>query len=213
MKKRLLLFSLSLLVGIAFILFVAEILVLRNQGIVSPYVDLTAFAPEIAPSESISGKITSLTGKVMWESRMATVAAQIYAPIQLQQGEELQTGDNGVVKAQFDSVCKMVISPKSDVSIVQTLPANFVFLQTMGTVEYERLSSIPLSIRALHLLIDESNGDIVVGVDNDAKMVTIETKTTPVTIAYNDNNLTSHMETIAKGVTVQFDDGKRIIEN
>ena len=81
------------------------------QTVTKPNFDIA-----VAPSESIRGNIKQMTGDVFWQSRTATESSQIpfdwfdsahHKSAQghgLQQGEEIQTKENGNLTIEFPSV-------------------------------------------------------------------------------------------------------------
>jgi hypothetical protein len=201
----------SLLVGFVLVLiFFPKPVPKSKQELISPTTEKVAsFSAEIPPSNSLKGTVTTLTGDVLWQSRVATEAAKISNLSQVQQGEQIKTGNDGVVKLEFKDQAKIVVSAKSQLNIVQTIPANFVFAQTDGTVEYQRTGNIPLSIRAMHLLIDEDLGDVIISVNKDDGTVIVNVRTGNVTIGFNDTDLKSNLITIPQGKEYIFDDTTR----
>lgn len=166
------------------------------------------FSLDNAPSQSQVGKITSMVGSVEWESRTATQSSIISSPIPVQQGESLLTNDDGSVELLFDGTADIELSHNSRVDIVQTLPAAFVFQQKSGTIEYKKLGTIPVSIRVLHLLL-ENDGDIQVTLDPKKPLVTVKVVNGSITVAYNNISNVSKVLTIQKSKSLTFNDQNR----
>lgn len=168
----------------------------------------SAFSLENAPSESLSGQITTMTGEVDWTDRIATEASKISSPVTIQQGEELSTGLKSSLALEFTNICSVKFSQSTDIQIIQTLPVNIVFAQISGTGEYIKTGSDPVSVRALNLLAN-INGDTVIAINQLKPVVTLTVKSGTVTAAYNDLKYISHEVTVSAGHTYTFNSGTR----
>jgi hypothetical protein len=180
----------------------------------SDVVKFSRFSLEKAPSQSLVGSIAEMTGEVKHEPRLATESAKIDKPISIQQGEILETGADGGLTLNFKDNAEVKIEEDSRVNVVQTLPANIVFAQTRGTATYKKLSNAPLSVRSMHLLI-ENGGEIKVSIDSEEPVITVVAVTGEVKIAFNNLNLDSQVITLEEGKTMVFNDTARrpLIEN
>jgi len=177
----------------------------------SDLVKFSRFSLEKAPSQSLVGTITSMSGEVEYESRIATEAAKINSPVQVQQGESLKTGLDGKLVLSFDKVAEIDISSDTLVGIVQTLPADMVFSQNSGTAEYKKLADTPVTIRSLHLLI-ENNGDVTVSIDKIKPIITVTVNSGTATFAYNNIDNISRVLTLESGKKLTFnDDTRRVV--
>lgn len=143
-----------------------------------------------APKMSLKARITNFSGEVNWKSRIGDDFEKVISPsLSLQQGESLKTGIDGEITINFDQVSEIILGNSSSIDIVQTIPNDLVFSQYDGKIEYKKLSSIPVSVRAKRLLIEvlsvtkiQIDGDLI-SVWGDAK------------IAYNNNaNITKVLE-------------------
>lgn len=168
----------------------------------------TIFSVEQAPSESKKGIIASMSGTVEWESRVATVPAQLTTPIPVQQGESLTTVDDGQVSVNFSDIGSVTLAPKSKIEFIQTLPGNFVVNQSEGTIHYQKTGSTPIAIRSLHLLITMT-GTITVTVDKDTGIITVVVNNGSATVGFNDLQYISHVVNINSGQEYIFDDMQR----
>lgn len=171
-------------------------------------INFSNFSLVNAPSESLRGNITYMTGDTKWESRIATEAAVITKPVTVQQGESLETGIDGEINLTFDKAAWIYMAPDTSLGVVQTLPADLVFSQNNGSVEYKKLAALPLTVRVLHLLI-ENGGDIKVSIDKDLPVITTEIVSGSATFAYNDINNTSQVLTLKTGQKFVFNDDTR----
>jgi hypothetical protein len=169
------------------------------------------FSIENAPSESIKGLVTQMNGNVFWESRTATEASQIKSAITLQQGEEVQTGENGNVDIQFPKEVSIRIEPKTQIDFVQTLPINFVASIASGSAEFKKLSNVPVTIRTYHLLT-KVDGAMSVNVDETKEIIRIKVISGSITTAFNDRNLDSHVANFNSPREIIFNDLTRRFE-
>lgn len=210
--NKLLLFLVSVGMGIIIIagvyLFVPKV---EQKKLLSPAV-FSVESIERPPEQSLKGKIISLSGEVGWQSRVATESAKIISPQPIQQGEMLQTGDDGNILVQFDEVGKLAIFPKTKIDFVQTLPLNFVTVQNTGSVKYQKMGLVPISVRALHLLIDQSEGEMEVNINKDEGLVIVDVIKGKVTAAYNDLDYLSHVSEVKQSESLLFNDQKRVIK-
>src|SRR5260370_25910131 len=68
------------------------------------------FSLKKAPSESLVGHIASMSGEVLWESRIATQSSPLSAPQAIQQGEEVDTGKDGLGSISFYNTLTFTLS-------------------------------------------------------------------------------------------------------
>jgi hypothetical protein len=216
MKKKIILFLIPFLITTAIVVgyfkLIQKISTVSIPNLpsvsFSDLVKFSRFSLEKAPSQSLVGLISSMSGDVEYESRIATEAAKINSPVPIQQGENLTTGTDGKLVLIFEKAAEINISPDTSVSIIQTLPADLVFSQSTGVSEYVKLASIPVSIRSRHLLI-ENAGDITVSVDKIKPVITVSVNSGSATFAYNNINNISKVLTLEAGKTLTFNDGTR----
>ena len=174
----------------------------------SDLVKISRFSLEKAPSESLVGTISGINGDVEYESRTATESAKINSPVEVQQGESLSTGDNGKVILNFKDAADITIDSSSGVDIIQTLPADLVFRQIIGSVEYKKIGTYPVSIRVGHLII-ENRGDIKISFTADSPVTTIVMISGTGTVAYNNLSNVSRVVNISTGQTLKFNESNR----
>jgi hypothetical protein len=186
---------------------------IQNVIIVTPKSEASnqitsSFSLENAPSESLKGIISTMSGEIDWTDRVATEASKIPSPVTIQQGEELSTGVKSSLSLVFPEVCTVKFSQSTDIQIIQTLPANIVFAQISGTGEYTKTDSEPTSVKALNLLAN-IDGDAVITINQLKPVVTLTVKSGTATVAYNDLKYVSHEVTISAGHTYTFNSGTR----
>jgi len=206
--KNILLFFAALVIGIVLVIC-CQIL---RQTIIHPVAPLrkTQFSLGTAPSDSLRGSVLSFSGSVGWESRTATPMTKLAKKRIIQQGEALETKDDGSVRVQFPNTATLDLSSDTHIDFAQTLPINLVLGQTKGTTTYTKAENrIPLSIRALDLLINIASGSSQIIVDPDQNLVTVNVTSGQATAAYDDTKYISHVITIPQGQQFVFDDGGR----
>jgi|WetSurMetagenome_2_1015567.scaffolds.fasta_scaffold42147_4 hypothetical protein len=167
-----------------------------------------SFSPKNAPTDSLKGQITNMTGWIDWQGRTATESTRISSPITIQQGENLQTKENSSLSLTFLEVGTVEMSEKTEIDIIQTLPSNIVFLQASGSAKYTKTGSDPITIRAKKL-IASMEGELAVSVDEEKPLVTLTQKSGSTTIAFNDLKYVSHLLKISEGQTYTFNYGTR----
>ncbi len=165
----------------------------------------TAFSLAKAPSATIYGSITSLSGTVGWESRIATEPARIKVAQKVGQGEALETKEDGRVTVLFPNVGTITLLPKTYVGIIQTLPSQVVLAQTKGNVIYKKSGTIPLSINSNSLLIKINNGQISLNINDTLPLITGDTAAgASATLAYVDINNQSNVIIVENGQGFTF---------
>jgi hypothetical protein len=167
-----------------------------------------AFSLENAPSESLRGQITEMKGNIDWQGRTATEAAKISIPITIQQGENLITEEGSSLSLNFPGACSLNFSEKTEIDIIQTLPADMVFSQASGAAEYSKTGSYPIDIRSSALLT-ELTGEATISRNPQKPVVTVFVKSGSAVVAYNDLKYISHEVTINAGQTYTFNYGTR----
>ncbi len=210
--KYLLLFILS--IGLGFAILLLGYIYFYNQPVTlqNPLLPVTHFSLENAPSDSLKGKISSLSGNVAWESRTSAIANLISEPITIWQGEEVITQGNGNADVVFPNGINLHMFSSSDLSIIQTLPADIVFEQNQGTIEYQNFQGkLPLSINALDLLLNVNKGSVKILVDKDNSVVNVFVSSGSATAAFTDTDNNPKVQKIDKGSKATFDNNAKTI--
>lgn len=215
MNQSVLIFAISILIGLGGF-YIGDFL---TQSSPSPLSD-TAVSPtpsgtyqfsiEPPPSDTLVGIITQMDGTIQWESRVATEPAELTEKVPVAQGEKLITDKDGTISVQFATDTTIALEPESELNIVQTLPASFVFNQLKGTVTYDQdTDTIPVAVRARHLLIRIRSGSIIISFADDDPYITVDGTKGAFEVAYNDRELVSHRLSVEEGDTLIFDDETR----
>lgn len=144
------------------------------------------FSIEPAPSETKEGRITSFSGNVLFESRIATQPARLTQNRPVKQAEKIRTENESTASIAFDNIGTINIEQNSEVSFIQTRPSEFVLVQPEGTVIYKVNGETPFSIRALHLLISIPKGEGTVSFDEENGTVHITITDGTASVAYID---------------------------
>ncbi len=161
------------------------------------------------PKNSIKGELTTLDGEVKWQSRAATESAAITELQPIQQGELIETGEDGTVEVSFENAITASLSEKSSLDFPQTLPDKFMFIQRSGEVLYTNSKDFALSVRSHALISLLKNGSMKITIAEDEPVITVQNTEGIVEIAYNDSDLVSHIVTLESGETFSFDTEER----
>lgn len=216
MIKKILLFTITMVISFTSVISYS-FLTKRMSKVILPQIPSISFSDLIkfsrfsldkAPSNSLVGVITTMSGEVLYESRMATESAVITKSQEIQQGESVSTGNDGKLIINFKDAVEIILEDNSGVNIIQTLPANLVFKQTLGFVTYKKIGTYPVSIRVGHLLI-ENKGEIKISFTKDSPITTILIINGSATIAYNNLNNVSKVVKLEAGQSLQFNEGNR----
>lgn len=171
-----------------------------------------AFDPVKPPSDSLTARVAAYSGEVKWQSREATEPTEVKSLTNIHQGEKLVTGDSGQVRVEFPGIWQINISANSEIEFAQTLPANLVVVQSSGTVKYQKSGTDIVSIRALHLLVNQDSGTITVSINKDKPTEVIDALQGSATIAYEDSDNVSQEIKLETGKQLTFDDETRKIK-
>jgi len=166
----------------------------------------TKFSLANAPSDSLRGEITSFSGTVDWFSRTAAKPVVITSVRSLQQGEKVSTGSNGKAQIIIQNDAAVSLSSDTDVSIIQLLPQNFVFLQDKGSVVYQNTQNAPVNVRSFGLVSIFTNSTVAYSVNPEEQTITAIVKKGTMQAAYEDSQNNSQVMTAQAGQTIQFDE-------
>lgn len=170
------------------------------------------FSIEPPPKQSRKGTVVSASGQILWQSRIATIAAEIKDIKKIQQGELLGTGKESAVSVVFNDGANINLSSDSEIEFLQTLPVNFVFRQNKGEINYVKKGSIPLSIRSLHLLMTFTDGEYLLNTDVDKHRLELTVEKGLVKVAYNNLQYETQSAEINEGKKFVFNDDGRVGE-
>lgn len=210
MMKYILGFLIFFLIGFFLIFAGKRYLALQQQGnIKTPISKAVPFSLDTPPKNSLKGTMEK-TGTIYFESRSASEEAVLLEAKPVLQGEAYRTDEKASLRIFYPGKLTTILNDQTTLSIIQTIPTNFTFSQTNGTVTYEKIDpSIPVGVRALHLLISQKEGSMDVTVDADAGQVIISVTKGEVTMAFNDLELLSTVTTLQTGDAYTFDDATR----
>jgi len=209
--KNILIFIAYFLLGIFLIFSFRQLTETINFHELNSPLAQFSFSLDAPPSQSLQGAVTSLSGEVQWQSRIATEPAKITKPRQVQQGEEVKTLDSGQLTIVFPEIAGITVFPKTEIDIIQTLPTNILIGQNSGATDYKNLNGNPLSVRSQNLLIKINQGEIMISVDENNPYITADVISGSVTAAYNDINFITKLIDVSSGESLLFrTDTKRI---
>ncbi len=169
----------------------------------------TKFSLNNAPTNSLKGKIASMSGTVNWLSRVAKKPVQLRFPRSVQQGEELGTAKNGSAAIVIQNAEAILLSPNSHVNFIQLLPINLVIAQDKGMVVYQNTGQSAMSIDTLDLITTVNKGGAKILVDPITNRVTVMVQKGSATVGYEDFQNNSNVITVGVGKEFVFDDSTR----
>lgn len=164
------------------------------------------FSMQNPPTDSIDGLISTISGQVQWESRIATMPATLYTGIPIEQGESVNTKKTGSLELSFPQIGTFQLQNNTQLNIIQTLPTSAVFEQPAGNVTYTKIGKTPLAIKSLGLLIQLSSGVMSITTDSDRQMVTVDLTDGSAQTAYVNSNNTSSVQDLHPGDKYIFND-------
>ena len=172
----------------------------------------TPFSLEEAPVRSLRATIATMSGHLLWESRIATQPAQLSPEVKtLQQGERIIASDSGNITLNFDLVGEITLFPNSDIQLVQTLPVNLVFNQNTGRVEYQAFGN-QFTVRLHRLLVSFANANIQSSISELTGEIIVTVNRGTVIAAFNDENFVSQKVTLMENDRLIFNNEKRSAE-
>jgi len=171
------------------------------------------FSVETPPSESLRGTISSRSGTLFWESRVATEPAKLTDSAPIEQGERLISKEKSNAVVVFNTVGTMKLSENTDVSFIQTLPIDFVVEQKEGIIQYEMNGTVPLSIRMRNALITKTSGTIQIEMKSGDSVIRVSTLKGTAQIGFNDSDYVSQVFTLREGQVYDYDSSERTTVN
>lgn len=210
MFKNSLLLIVSLVAGSLIIILGFLWISPRNTQVLKIILPQTAFSLENPPSDSLTGEVTLISGKVGWISRVAATATLISSPIKLRQGESIAIYENGSANINWPAFGNISANSNTQLNFIQTLPENFVIQQTKGTATYNRTGVNPMSIIALDLLIDIKSGENTISINKDLSKITVNVKSGSLSVAFDDIENNTNVVSLKSGDEYIFNDNTRL---
>jgi hypothetical protein len=198
--KHLVLFFIFLAVGFLSIGVLLKDVPKTKLPSIKEIFDSSKFSLLDAPSESLRAGVKNLNGDVVWKNRIAETPTKVDTLSQVQQGESLITGEDGSVDLDFLDTAYIKLQSNSEVDIIQTLPANIVFKQLSGVVTYQKISTVPVSVRVSPILI-EVLGNVSVSINDINGRITISGLSK---VAYNDKANTTRLIDVSDNQSIVF---------
>jgi hypothetical protein len=171
--------------------------------------ETSKFSLDQAPSDSIRGIISEMSGSVWWESRMATTPAKLSGSTLIQQGEKIIASDAGKLTVSFASSSAIMLSPDTEVDVVQTLPTNLVFHQIKGSAQYQVSGASPVSVRSLNMIVNVKKGLITIDTNVETGDIALTLKSGAATVAYNSPEFVSKVWELEPGDIFEYNSDER----
>lgn len=202
--KKVLLFLVFFLVGIGIMLSYQYLLTSQLQfPRIKPPIT-TKFSLANAPSATIRGTISSMSGTVAWLSRTANNFVILKSKRTIQQGEDLSTGSNGKALVTIHNMALLSLSPNTHLSFIELLPQNFVINLVKGSLLYETTVQVPVSVVTNNLLTLANNGLFSITYDPDSSTVLVHVERGSATEGYEDSQNNSNVVQVTQGQTFLY---------
>lgn len=197
--KGILLFIFSIICGFTVIYFFAKPFIPSSadeEKIKSPVSSF--FSLEEPPSQSLRGNLSSVTGEIKLQTRLATEPASLVSQRDMKQGELIATGKESTARIEFKNGAEVNIQSESALEFMQTLPEHIVISQKSGSATYQTGDTAAVSVRILQVLI-VLNSHTEVEVSRDGPEVNIRVMKGSVKAGYNDIDNVSTVVPIKSG--------------
>ncbi len=165
------------------------------------------------PSESLIGEVASKSGTLLLESRTATMPAEMKEVNKVMQGERIITDASSSAHLLFKKFGSIEMSEYSDISLIQTLPVDFVVLQRKGQIRYIVNNETPLSIRMRSAIITMKSGKIEVKMADGDSIILISPQDGDARIGFNDLDIVSQVFTLRSGEVYEYNSDERTAIN
>lgn len=159
----------------------------------------------VPPIQSISGVITSVNGHLQKMSRGDTEFKEASAGAVILDGEAVATAEFSTAEASVSGLLNVQMEPLSEVVFANMLPDNLLLQQKNGKVTYHVTK--PISIRALHSLIEIPSGEAVINIIDSDMSITVKSGSVKFALVDSGNN--TNVWNLKAGERANIDDAKR----
>jgi hypothetical protein len=160
------------------------------------------------PSQAGIGRITTIAGFPQKYARDVDQPVEIVGDNTLVQGERLNTDATSSAQLLFPEVGEVKVGRNADITLVDTIPTEFLISHQGGVNEYLATGSNPMSIRSLHTVIELASSSATLTTLSSTKF-RLEVHGGLVKIGYQDLDHKSYVKTVLANKTATFDDVKR----
>lgn len=156
----------------------------------------------LPPAQAISGMITATSGHVEKLSRTDNDYKEATTGARILTGESVATKENSSATATVEGFLNTLMGQNAELVFANLFPTNFVLQQKNGKIDY--LAIKPISVRALHVLVEINPGETVINVIDTDMSVTV--KKGSVKFALVDNNNNTGVWNLKSGERANIDD-------
>ncbi len=208
MVGNILIFIVAFILGIGSQLYVQRTLTKQSEVVTTTKKTVPAIALKNAPENALKGDLSASSGTILFQDRIATKPATLLSPVQIQQGETLETTADSKATVKFGTILTTELNSQTKLNYVQTLPENIVINQLTGKATYITATSSPVSIRSLHTVI-KIESESVMTIETDDGLIDIEVTKGSIIVGYNDLENISTIVKVKEGYVFRYDDGLR----
>lgn len=159
------------------------------------------------PSTAVSGILTVTRGHAQKFSRGDTEYKEASTGAQILLGESVATKENSSATATVSGIVNVSMGATSELVFANMFPTNFVLQQKDGKIDYTVVS--PISVRALHTLVNINSGETVITIIDTDMSITVKTGAVKFALVDNDNN--TNVWNLKAGERANIDDTARSV--
>ena len=172
-----------------------------------PFIPKDSHITLVPPSSALIGKIVQMNGEVKRQARDKEEFEKITDSSDILQGESVRTLRNSRVTIEFTDFASIILSQNSQLDLINLIPDNFLFQQSIGNINFKVSPGKTFSNRILHSLISISDGETIISNDEDS--VTIQVKSGRAKVAFVDLDNQTQVFELATGDKALIDDTQR----
>lgn len=159
----------------------------------------------VPPSEALSGVLTVTSGHAEKLSREDAEYKEASSGAQILLGESIATKTNSTAVTTVHGFVTATMGPVSELVFANLFPKNFVLQQKSGKIEYQ--VNQPISVRALHALVNINPADVTINIIDTDMSVTVKTGSVKFALVDTDNN--TKVWELKAGERANIDDAAR----
>ena len=165
----------------------------------------------ILPSDWLVGTVLDIGPSSQFETRYGADFQDLSVGTTISLGDDIKTGidPNSTVSLSFNSI-NLLINSNTRLKFTNTSPDNFLItLNRGGSFDFETQSNQQFSVNGLHLLSQFNSANGSIEINNN--LITIELTQGSVTLAFNDTNYQTQIQTVSAPKKIIFNDITRAV--
>ncbi len=159
------------------------------------------------PAQATTATLSQSQGEVEQLTREVDEYQEATPGGSIRQGEAIAT-KRGSATITLDTLGRISMGSKAEISLVNLIPEALMFRQKSGTISYEVNSVHPFSIRALHTLLTLA-GDGTISVDEPIVNIRLTKGTAKLALVDTENN--TNIWNLVEGQLAQINNQTRVV--